>query len=144
MAIFTSKIVHRELTLSPFSAEQMMTIGQVMVDTKIDRISRAIDSRDSPAVALTDRYAKRKVQRGRNPVRDWTWRGLTMGSFKVKSASEDSVTIGFVNSQADQIVTKQRRRCEMLSDSPKDTEALHAVVKATLQQSSVIRLKKSA
>jgi hypothetical protein len=139
MPIFTTKLIHRELTLSPFSSQQMMDIGQIMVNAKSDRISRAVDSTDSPALALADRYAKRKLSRGRAPVRDWNWRGLTMRSLKVKSASEDHVTIGFVNAEADQIVTVQRRRCEMFSDSPRDTAALTAAVRASLQQVSVIR-----
>jgi hypothetical protein len=137
MAIFTTKITRSTFTLSPFTSEQMAEIGTVMLDTKKERISRGIGSNDQPAKPLVERYARRKIQRGRAPIRDWFWRGLTMGSLKVKQASENRVTIGPVNTQADQIMTAQRRMSEMWSDSDKDREALGAIVRYQLQHSSV-------
>lgn len=142
MAIFKTKITNVRLTLSPFSSEQMAGIGQVMVGVKIDRIKQGLNSKDAPAKPLVERYAKRKIMRNRAPIRDWNWRGLTLGSAKVIAANEDRVTIGFVNPQADQIVTKQRRVDEQWSDSPRDTEALHAVVRQTLAQHRVIAVVK--
>jgi hypothetical protein len=121
----------------------MMGIGQVMLDAKLDRIRQARDSNDGPAPPLVDRYARRKIRRGRAPIRDWTWRGLTLGSAKVKTASDDRVTIGFVNAQADGIVTIQRRRREMWSDAPSDKKAMDAAIRATLQQHRVIALVRS-
>ena len=134
---FVTRIVRSTFTLSPFTSEQMSEIGTVMLDAKKERISRGIDSRDQPAKPLVERYARRKILKGRAPIRDWFWRGLTMGSLKVKAASENKVTIGPVNVQADQIMTAQRRMVEMWSDSDKDREALAAIVRHQLQHSAV-------
>ena len=125
--LFTTKLSRLRLTLSPFTSEQQARIGESMIDAKLARWRSAIDSTDSPAKPLTQNYARRKSQRlGRSPIRDWYWSGRTQGSFKVKSANEEIVTIGFVDPVADQKVTINRRMCEMLSDSPSDTEVLHA------------------
>ena len=140
MPIFTAKIRHLEFTFSPFTTSQMEQIGTLMLNAKKARISRAVNSQDLPAKPLVNRYAKEKIKRGRAPIRDWMWRGLTMGSFRVKRVDEEKVVIGFVNAESDKIVTMQRRKEEMLSDSPRDTAALHAVTKAIMQQSTNVRL----
>jgi hypothetical protein len=88
---------------------------------------------DSPAKPLVPKYAAEKLKRGRRDIRDWTWRGLTLGSAKVKIASEDRATIGFVNTQADQIATAQNRRCPQWGMSPKDTEAMYASMSSLLR-----------
>lgn len=131
-----TRVRNLKFTLSPFSAEQMKTIGQVMVDEKKSRIAQGLNSQDSKAKPLIERYARRKLRFNRAPIRDWNWSGQMMGSFKVKVADQDHVTIGFVNARADDKATINRRREEMLSDSPRDTETLHAVVRASLQQVS--------
>jgi hypothetical protein len=144
-AIFTTKIVHRQITLSPFSAQQMSDIGSVVLNSSIiPRIRRAETVADAPAPPLVARYAKRKIARGRAPIRDWYWRGLTLGSLKVKSASEDRVTIGPVNGQAQTILAAQNRRARQWGVSPKDYEALNAAVRATLSQHKFVRLVKIA
>ena len=142
MATFTAKVVSRRLTLSPFSAEQMFTIGQVMLDKKKDRISQGINSQDNRAKPLAERYARRKLLLGRAPIRDLRWSGLLMGSYKVKSANQDQVTIGFVNDTADARATIQRRREEMITDSPKDLAVYQRVIRATFEQTNMIRVIK--
>lgn len=142
--VFTTKISNVRLTLSPLSSQQMADIGQVMVDQKISRIRRGINSQDTPSKPLVPRYADRKLKRNRAPIRDWTWSGQMLGSFKVKRANQDRVTIGFVNDRADQKATLQRRYDEMLSDSPQDTETLRAVVRASFHQKKAIRIVKTA
>jgi hypothetical protein len=137
---FETNVRDLKFTLSPLSSEQMKTLGQVMVDTKSDRIARGINSQDSKAKALIDKYARRKLLRNRAPIRDWRWSGAMMGSFKVKVADQDHVTIGFTNARANDEATINRRREEMLADSPKDTETLHAALRATLQQTKSSRV----
>lgn len=141
--LFQTKIVHHELTLSPFSSEQMADIGTVVLRSITDRIREAKDVTDSPAKPLVERYARRKIQRGRAPVRDWLWRGLTLGSLKVKRASQDMVTIGPVNTQAEMIVATQNARQKQWGFSPKDNEAMRAVVLATLRQPRVVYWRKT-
>ena len=130
---FITKIVHAKLTLSPFSAEQMADIGNVVLNDIQDRIKQAKDVTDSPAKPLVERYARRKILRGRAPVRDLTWRGVTMASLKVKRASEDMVTLGPVNPQADQIITANNRRSKQWGMSPKNFATLRAVLVASLK-----------
>ena len=111
-----------------------------MLDKHIDRISRGINSKDARAKPLVDRYARRKLLLGRAPIRDWRWSGLLIGSYKVKSASQDHVTVGFVNATADARATIQRRQEEMLVDSPSDLAVLQKVVRATFEQTNMIRV----
>lgn len=133
--LFSTKISRLRLTLSPFTSEQQARIGESMLDAKLARWRQAIDSTDSPAKPLSKTYASRKANRlGRSPIRDWYWSGRTQGSFKVKAANEEMVTIGFVDSIADQRVTINRRICEMLSDSPSDTETLHAAISTEIRK----------
>lgn len=140
---FTTRISNVRLTLSPLSSQQMADIGQVMVDQKISRIKRGLNSSDMPAKPLVPRYADRKLKRNRAPIRDWSWSGQMLGSFKVKRANQDRVTIGFVNPRADDKATIQRRYEEMLSDSPRDEEVLRSVVRASFKQKSVVRVVKN-
>ena len=145
MPIFQTKVKRLKLTFSPLSAEQMSNIGTVMVDSIKARIFRAQDTTDSKAKPLSARYALEK-QKGRyvtgggkqrysgQPIRDWKMRGWTMASLKVKSATEEKVTIGFINPQADQIITIQNRLSKLWGVAPSDLEAQYAAVRATLQQ----------
>lgn len=134
---FQTRIRHVTLSWSPFSAETMSSIGQVWLDTKLARIRSAIDSTDAPAKPLVDRYARRKGLHGRGlgrvPIRNWTFRDVTLKAAKVKVASEDRVTIGLISTQANQIISAQRRLCEMWLPSPNEIAALHAVVRASLR-----------
>jgi hypothetical protein len=135
---FTTKITHVQFTLSPFTSEQMAQIGSIMVDTITDRIRRAYTVEDQPAKPIVDRYAKRKIRYGRNPIRDWSWSGQTLGSFKVKRASENQVTIGFVNPTADLKAHVNNLREKQFGVSPKDEEALHAAVGASLRTQRIV------
>ena len=139
MAIFRTKISVRRLTLSPFSSEQMAKIAQTVVDHKIARIKRGIDSNDTPSKALVAHYAARKSRRGLVPKRDWTWSGMMLRSLKVKRADQNRATYGFVNERADMKATIQRRMHEMLADSPTDTEVLNAAVRTAVAQHQFIR-----
>lgn len=142
--VFTTRISHVTFTLSPLSSESMAQIGEVVLRAKKERIFQSLNSQDAPAKPLVDKYARRKILRNRAPVRDWFFRGVTRTALRVKSANENQVTLGPISTQADQILTAQRRMEEMWSDSPHDTAVLHSVVRATLQQQQVVRVVRSA
>jgi hypothetical protein len=151
--VFTTRIRHVRLSFSPFSAETMSHIGTVWLDAKLSRIRRAVDSTDSPAKPLSKSYARRKragiatqfrragsdlsiLMKGRgSEVRDWRLTGRTLAAAKVKTASEDKVTIGFITAAANQIVTWQRRIADMWSNSPSDEAAARVAIRAALKQS---------
>lgn len=153
-ATFKTRIRQTRFTLSPFSPEQMMNFGQSILDAKLTRIRKGINSQDAPAKALSRSYAAQKVSGRRVPpntsqkykgqgIRDWKLRGWTMASAKVKSASSDKVTIGFVNSFADKIITVQRRMSEQWSDSPSDLAALNKTVIEQLHWRNPVRLTRA-
>ncbi len=131
-ALFQTKITHHRFTLSPFSSEQMASMGERMITRITDRITSAVNVRDNSAKPLTDKYAKRKGKYGRGlgrvPIRNWTFRDVTLKALKVKSASENHVTIGFVNPKANQIVTALQRIEPMWGVSPKDREYSYTVM----------------
>lgn len=135
------------LTWSPFSAEQMSQIGTVWLDATLSRIRRGVDATDSQAKPLTKRYARLKLTRGRAPIRDWQWRtptGVTLAAAKVKMASQDRVTIGFISAQANQIAAAQNRICKMWGVSPHDMEAVQAAIRETLKQHVVRSVHRAA
>ncbi len=153
--VFTTRIRHIDLTLSPFTSQQMMEIGQVTLDYKLSRIRQGINSQDAPAKPLSTvkgrnglSYVDRKGIYGRGigrmPIRNWTFRDVTLKSAKVKSASEEGFKLGFVDPKADKVISAQRRMSEQWSDSPKDKEVLQAIIKREMQEHSVIRVRKSA
>lgn len=136
--------------LGPFTAEQMQTVGNVMLDTISSRIRRGINCNDAPAKPLKPgRNGKRgypdfKGARGLQPIRDWFCRGRTMRSLAVKSASENRVVIGFSDPQADLIAHVNNLREKQFGVSPKDRSVLTKVVLALLRQVNAIRVKKAA
>jgi hypothetical protein len=140
--IFTAKITHSRLTWSPFSSESMLKIGEVTLDSILDRLFHAVNAHDAPAKPLTDRYVKRKMLKNRAPVRDWEFRGATKRSLKVKSANEDHATLGPVTREAD-LILSARRKDDMWGISPRDEQALRAVIRETLRTTKVVRVVKT-
>jgi hypothetical protein len=63
--------------LEPFTAEDMHTIGGVLVDSISARIRKAVNVNDDPAKALKPGrngrrgYPDYKAARGLRPIRDW-------------------------------------------------------------------------
>jgi hypothetical protein len=151
MAFFQTKIRHSTMTFSPFTAESMSVIGQVVLDHIRQRIQSVQDVTDGHAKPLKANYAEEK-RKGRYvamggarkysglPVRDWTLRGRTLQSLKVKTASEDRVTIGPTMAETAMIIAVRNRQDHMWGVSPSDQEALYAVIRATLKTQKVARV----
>ncbi len=145
MASFETRIRHLKFTLSPFSAEQMSNIGSIVLnDAILPRIRSGINLTDGPAKPLTVKYAAAKAAGRRvansggrkfsgQPIRNLTLRGWTLASAKVKSASEDRVTIGFITPQANQIITSNNRIEPMWGVSPNDEKVMHEAVRNSLR-----------
>lgn len=142
---------HVKLTFSPFSADQMMTIGQVLLDKIVTRIKSAQDVTDSRARPLKPSYAEEK-QKGRRvklggptrykgqPIRDWTLRGRTLSACKVKFASQERVTIGPTSQETGAIMTARNRLDNMWGVSPSDQLALNAIILETFKQAPPVRV----
>lgn len=144
---FQAKITRARFVLGPFTSEQMHAIGQVAADSIKTRILSGNNVQDQPSKALKPNYLKAKVkgtQKGHAPIRDWFFRGITLGSLKVKSADENRVTVGFISDQADRIAHRNNLREKAFGVSPNDRKAVNAAVLASLQQFRVIRFQKAA
>ena len=147
---FQTKITRARFVVGPFSSEQMQTIAQVTLDSVAARIHRGETVEDTPAKPLKPgRNGKRgypdyKLARGLQAIRDWTWRGLTMRSLKVKAANENRAVIGFIDPQADRIAHINNLRDRQFGLSPRDREVLQRVVSATAKQARVVRAVKVA
>jgi hypothetical protein len=154
MALFQTRISRARLVYSPFSAEQMAEIAEVVRQSIRDRIHRGETVEDKAAKPLKPGrtvnghhlrgYPDYKTARGLQPIRDWTWTGRTMRALKVLSANENKAVIGFSDPVADYRAHINNRREKAFGVSPKDRAVLNAAVLRTLQQVRVVRFKKAA
>lgn len=147
---FQARISRARFVLGPFTAEDMQTLGGVLVDSISTRIRKALNASDAPAKALKPGrngrrgYPDYKASHGLMPVRDWVWTGRTLRSLKVKSVNENQAIIGFANPNADRIAHANNLREKQFGVSPKDRSALNAAVLALLRQARAIRVKIAA
>ena len=147
---FQTKITRARWVLGPFTAEDMQTIGNVVLDSISSRIRKGLNVNEAETKPLKPGrnghrgYPEYKVARGLQPFRDWVWTGRTMRSLKVKSASENRVVIGFVDPNADRIAHMNNLRERQFGVSPRDRLALNAIVLAVLKQARAVRVKRAA
>ena len=147
---YQTKVTRARWVLGPFTSEDMLTIGNVVRDSIAERIGKGLNVEDAPAKPLKPGrngrrgYPDYKVARGLQPFRDWFWTGRTMRSLKVKAASENRATIGFVDPNADRIAHANNLREKQFGVSPKDRMALRAIVLAVLKRARVIQFRRAA
>jgi phage gpG-like protein len=141
---FQTKITHARFVFSPFRADEMATIGGILMRSVRDRIQAGVNVNDSPSKPLTAAYAKTKGSRTGSTLRDWTNSGNTMRSLAVLSANENRAVIGFNNPIAGRIAHWNNLRERAFGVSPRDREALIAAVRATMRQSRVISVRQVA
>jgi hypothetical protein len=147
---FQAKITRARFVLGPFTSEDMLTIGNVVVDSIKDRLHKGLNINDQPAKPLKPGrdghkgYPDYKAARGLQPFRDWLWTGRTLRSLKVKQVSENRCVIGFIDPNADLIAHVNNLRERAFGISPKDRLALNAVVRAVLKQVRLLRVSKAA
>jgi hypothetical protein len=147
---FQAKITRARWVLGPFTSEDMLEIGNVVVDSIKARLHNGLNVRDEEAKPLKPgRNGKRgypdyKLARGLQPLRDWFWTGRTIRSLKVKQVSENRCVIGFINPNADAVAHINNIRERAFGISPKDRQAMIAVISAILRTSRVIQVRKAA
>src|SRR5581483_5839740 len=140
---FLPKITRARFVLGPFTAEDMLSIGNAVRDSIAQRIGKGLNVNDDPAKPLKPGrnghrgYPDYKIAHGLQPFRDWFWTGRTMRSLKVKSTSENRVVIGFVDPNADRIAHLNNLREQQFGVSPKDHLELNAAVLAVLRTGCV-------
>src|SRR5262249_36260785 len=78
------------------------------------------------------------------PVRDWTLRGRTMQSLKVKSVNQERATIGPISDEAARIIGARNRIDHMWGMSPSDTQAMQQAVFTALFTAPVVKVETEA
>jgi hypothetical protein len=147
---FQPKITRARFVLGPFTAEDMLGVGNVVRDSIAERIGKGLNVDDSPAKPLKPGknghrgYPDYKAARGLQPFRDWFWTGRMMRSLKVKQVSENRAVIGFVDPYADRIAHVNNMREKQFGVSLKDRRALNAAVLAAVRKTRVVRVARAA
>jgi hypothetical protein len=150
MAIFQTKITKARLTLSPFTSEQMLTIGNALATSVIKRIKTGKNANDEPSKPLKGAkkhyvpYARYKQNRGLQPIRDWVYSGRTLRSLKVLSVSENGGKVGFTDQRANSIATYINKIDRAFGISPTDRLALNNALGDVLRGGNVIQFKRAA
>ena len=147
---FQAKITRARWVLGPFTSEDMLTIGNVVVDSIKGRLHKGLNINDQRAKALKPgRNGKRgypdyKAARGLQSFRDWFWTGRTLRSLKVKQASENRCVIGFIDPNSDLIAHVNNLRERAFGISPRDRLALNGIVREVLKTARVVRVARAA
>lgn len=89
-----TKISRARFVVSPFTASQMVEIGQSAISSIFENWNRGLDVSDAPAPPLAMNYAKVKLRTAGSSVRDLNRTGRLRRSIKVLAANENKVTIG--------------------------------------------------
>ena len=153
MPSFETRFTYSKMSISPIAVEDLGAIGGIVLDSMKARIKAAVDWNDNAARPLKPIYAQEKVKGRRvaltggqlfrgKPIRDWTLRGRTMQSLKVKSVSQDRVTIGPVSLEAAKIIAGRNPLDHMWAMSPKDMAVLHESTYDTIVQKVRIQFEK--
>ena len=134
----------------PLSAEQMATIGNLVIADVQARIRKGRNVTDAAAKPLKPgRNGKRgypdyKVARGLQGIRDLVWRGMTMRSIRVISAKPNEVRIGFDNPQAARIAALNQSKEATFWFSPANKKTIQELVSQAIRASEMVRLGKVA
>ncbi|HEY6272617.1 MAG TPA: hypothetical protein VIX19_11575 [Terriglobales bacterium] len=152
MAFFQVYTRNFKITISPFTTDQMISIAQSTLDHIKARIQATEDVTDSRVRPLKAKYAEEK-RKGRHvalsgttlyrglPVRNWTLRGRTLQSCKVKFASQESATIGPTSEEARRIIVGRNKYDNMWGMSPSDNQALTAATAATIATVTPVKVE---
>lgn len=131
---FRPKITRARFVVSPFSAEQMVEIGQSCVDSIKARLERAENVYDLPAAPLKERkpgrgYKTYKARRTPPAIRNWRFTGRTLRGMRVLRANENRVVIGFSDPVAAMRAAINNRRERQFGLSPANWKDIIAAVK---------------
>jgi len=102
----------------PISGEQKTELARVLANSIRDRIRRGHDVNDQPAPPLSQKYARRKIRLGRQPIRDWTLTGTTMRALGPVTMSDGRFAVGFNDARAAKIAALNNSRSQQFGMSP--------------------------
>jgi hypothetical protein len=148
--MFQPKITHARLVLSPFSSEQMLTLGNALSSSIIKRIKSGTNANDEPSKPLKGAkgnyvpYTRFKQNRGLQPLRDWVYSGRTLRSLKVLSVNENSGKIGFTDQRANTIAGYLNKIDKAFGIAPSDRKTLTNAFNDMIHQRSNIQFQQAA
>lgn len=140
MAKFKTVVRKARFAAPGYRPEQMIAIAQATADDIRVRIMRAQDVNDGIAPGLKAAYAKRKSQRGGNPIRDWFLTGRTLRSLKVLSAAQNRAVIGFTDAVSNFRAALNNRRWRQFGISPTNRQALVRELKLQASPVKVVKV----
>lgn len=133
---FRPKITRARFVVSPFTAQQMVEIGNACVDSIKARLERAENVYDQPAPPLSMRYRENwrahklvsfgadrgyrayKARKAPPAIRNWKLTGRTLRGMRVLRANENRVVIGFSDPVAGMRAAINNRRERQFGVSP--------------------------
>jgi hypothetical protein len=135
---FNTKITRCRFTLSPFSSEQMLQVGNALNNSMLKRTRSGINANDDRAKPLKPGrqgrhgqergYPDYKIARGLQPIRDWTWSGRLLRSQKVLKVNENRGVIGYSEDRGDRVAHALNSIDKMFGVSPNDRAVLNQAV----------------
>ena len=152
---YQTVVKRARFSATEFPAATMQKIAEPLRLSIYQRIKAARDVWDNPApplkqvvkpindshgiqIRLKDPkyqgYIGRKIARGRNPIRDWTYSKLTMDSLHVLQVGPRYAVIGFSHPLENFRAAINNRRWRQFGVSPKDRAVLMAQVHAVVNQ----------
>jgi hypothetical protein len=143
-----TKIIRQRFTLSPFTSEQMLELGNTVLKSVKERIHKALDVNEQPAKALNPTvhidkngqlaalipYPVQKAKKGLQPIRDLFFTGALTGSLQVISASENRCVIASNNMVKDMILRKNQKRSVEFGMSEGDRRVMREKVRELLMK----------
>lgn len=134
---FKTKITKARFTYSPFTPEEMKSIGDEIIRLNFERWDKAIDANDQPAPPLKEGYKARKMRKTGRSVRDLygpVGRGRLRRSIHVLQVNQNRGTIGCdagIHTPSikgrpsltfDDVLNINQRKARMFAMSPRDRE----------------------
>jgi len=126
---FRTKITRARFVVSPFTAEQMVEIGQVAVASILERLERGQNVSDQPAAPLRPSYRKYKARRSPPAIRNWKLTGRTLRGLRVLEANENRAVIGFSDPEAGRRAALNNRRERQFGLSPANWRDIREAVR---------------
>ena len=131
---FKAKISRARFVVSPFSAQQMVELGQVAVDSIKARLERAENIYDQPAKPLSEGrrgtgYRRYKARKAPPAIRNWRLTGRTLRGMNVLRANENRAVIGFSDPVAAMRAVVNQKRERQFGLSPVNWKDILAAVR---------------
>jgi hypothetical protein len=83
---------------------------------------------NSPAAPLSIWYARQKMRKGKQPIRDWNNTGRTRASMDVLAVGDNTVTVGFTDAVAARRAATNNARQAQFGVGQSDRPSISAAI----------------